>query len=862
MAFIKGILTFFNLLYLNEFLFTVVVSTKVLYIFARQTTVSMRKNFLYSFYLILLFSGKSFAQNPKKTLLTQPTKEKIIIDGKFDEAVWATAKVASDFVMIFPDNGKEIEPEKRTDVRVVYDNEAVYIAAKLYDDAPKKISKELARRDVFGTSDHFGVQINGYNDGQQEFRFFVSAADVQIDVFYTESNGEDYSWNAIWDSKAVLTDEGWCVEMKIPYAALRFSTEPKQTWGINFYREIKRNNAKYTWNLLDNKISSESNQAGILEGIENIKTPTRLFLIPYSSFYVNASDTRKTFGEFKGGMDIKYGISDAFTLDAILIPDFGQAKFDDVQLNLSAFEQQFNENRAFFTEGTDLFNKGDLLYTRRIGQTRAFSLSENESAIDVPSAIKLINAVKISGRTRGGLGIGVLNAVSENTTVTVKNEDTGATRLQTISPLTNYNVLVLDQRFNKNSSVSVVNTNVTRNGSFRDANVSALVWDLNTKSNSFQALGNLEYSRINTIKDKNGIRSFAEFNKTKGKIRFGAGANIVEQDFDNNDLGINFETGYYNFYSNISYRILNPTKRVNGFRVTFNAYSEFQKETGLLKASNYNPALYITTKKNHDLGFGVNMNPFQTHEFDPRLGLNRYSLNPDNYGVWGYFSSNYNYKFAFDIEPSYTKYNEKGRHLYDITLTPRYRFSNKLLMIYSFNAFRYTNDNGYVTQIDTDANSGTPDDLIFGYRNVISYSNAVSGRYSINSNMSFNLLLRHYWSYSQNKKYLLLKPNGSFTDYGGTVPNQDQDFSTWNLDLTYSWWFAPGSQISILYRNSSNYFNEIIKKDFNNNVKYLLNDGVLAHQFSVSIKYYIDYNSIKNSGIGKSFTKPKERIRF
>ena len=128
--------------------------------------------------------------------------------------------------------------------------------------------------------------------------------------------------------------------------------------------------------------------------------------------------------------------------------------------------------------------------------------------------------------------------------------------------------------------------------------------------------------------------------------------------------------------------------------------------------------------------------------------------------------------------------------------------------------------------------------------------------------MSFNLLLRHYWSYSQNKKYLLLKPNGSFTDYGGTVPNQDQDFSTWNLDLTYSWWFAPGSQISILYRNSSNYFNEIIKKDFNNNVKYLLNDGVLAHQFSVSIKYYIDYNSIKNSGIGRSFTKPKERIRF
>jgi hypothetical protein len=849
-------------LYLNDFISNRLVSVWDLFIFARQTTVSMRKHFHHYFFFILLISGKSFAQNPKKTLVTQPTKEKIIIDGKFDEAVWATANVASDFVMIFPDNGKEIVPEKRTEVRVVYDNEAIYVAAKLYDDEPKKISKELARRDVFGTSDHFGVQINGYNDGQQEFRFFVSAADVQIDVFYTEANGEDYSWNAIWDSKAVLTDAGWFVEMKIPYAALRFSTESKQTWGINFYREIKRDNGKYTWNLLDNKISSESNQAGILEGIENIKTPTRLFLIPYSSFYVNASDSRKTFGEFKGGLDIKYGISDAFTLDAILIPDFGQTKFDDVQLNLSAFEQQFNENRAFFTEGTDLFNKGNLLYTRRIGQTRGFSVGDNETAIDVPSAIKLINAVKVSGRTRGGLGIGVLNAVSENTAVTVVNNDTGETRLQTISPLTNYNVLVLDQRFNKNSSVSVVNTNVTRNGSFRDANVSALVWDLNTKSNSFQALGNLEYSYINTVDDKKGIRSFAEFNKTKGKIRFGAGGNIIEQDFDNNDLGINFETGYYNFYTNISYRILNPTKRVNGFRVTLNSYNEFHQQTGLLKASSYNPAVYVTSKKNHDYGFGLNINPFETHEFDPRLGINKYSLNPDNYGFWGYISTNYNYKFAFDIEPNYVKYSEKGRDVYDITLTPRYRFSNRLLMIYSFNAFRYNNDNGYVTQLDTDVNSGTPDDIIFGYRNVITYSNTLSGRYSLNSNMSFNILARHYWSYSQNKKYLLLNSNGRFSDYIGTVPNQDQDFSTWNMDLSYSWWFAPGSEISILYRNSSNYFNEIIKKDFDNNVKNLLNDSALRHQFSVSIKYYIDYNTIKNSGIGRTFTKPKDRIRF
>ena len=403
-------------------------------------------------------------------------------------------------------------------------------------------------RDNFATADHFGVLINGYNDGQQEFRFFVSASGVQIDLVYTEANNEDYSWDAIWDSKTEITDFGWQVEMKIPYAALRFSTEKKQTWGVNFYREIKRNNSKYTWSLLDNKIRNESTQAGILEGIENIITPTRLFLIPYSSFYLNANKYSKTKGELKGGLDIKYGINDAFTLDAILIPDFGQTKFDSVELNLSAFEQQFSENRPFFTEGTDLFNKGDLLYSRRIGESPDIQTAANETIEEYPSSIKLINALKVSGRTKNGLGIGVLNAVTEKTSVRVKNTDTNESRLAVLSPLTNYNVFVLDQRFNKNSSFALVNTNVTRNGEFRDANVSALVFDLNTKKNTYNLSGDYKYSYINNPGDsenKNGYNTSLYFGKNSGKYRYGFGGQYVSDEFDNNDLGINFQTHYH-----------------------------------------------------------------------------------------------------------------------------------------------------------------------------------------------------------------------------------------------------------------------------------------------------------------------------
>ena len=315
--------------------------------------------------LLLLSIGNfffSFSQS-KKSISTSRITETITIDAILNEESWKNAAIATDFVSFEPINGSPIPKDFKTEVKLVYSDDAIYIGATLYDPNPNAILKELVERDEIGTSDFFGVFINGYNDGQQEFRFFVTAANGQIDTNFTSGEGEDGSWNAIWDSNAKITDFGYVIEMKIPYAALRFPEQEKQTWGINFFREVRRERQKYTWSPIDNKIGAISQQAGILTGIENIKTPTRLFLIPYSSLYINAGETEKTTGEIKGGLDVKYGINDAFTLDAILVPDFGQTKFDNVILNLGPFEQQFNENRPFFTEGTDMFSKGDLLYS-------------------------------------------------------------------------------------------------------------------------------------------------------------------------------------------------------------------------------------------------------------------------------------------------------------------------------------------------------------------------------------------------------------------------------------------------------------------------------------------------------------------
>lgn len=789
-----------------------------------------------------------FGYSQKKTLQTKFISDKIEIDGKLDEAIWQGAATATDFITLEPDNGKPIPENRKTEVKVLYDNDAIYIGALLRDENPEKILKEITQRDNFGTSDVFGVFINGFNDGQQDFRFIVNAADGQSDCIATDNNGEDYSWDAVWKSKAIITAEGWVIEMRIPYAALRFSAESKQTWGLNFFREIRRDRFKYTWNFIDSKLGTFTQQTGVLQGIENIKPPTRLFLLPYSSFYANANAKQKTYGTLKGGLDLKYGINDAFTLDMILIPDFGQTKYDDQILNLGPFEQQFNENRPFFTEGTDLFSKGNLVYSRRIGgnPSKYPKVQANEKIIDNPASVNLINAFKVSGRTKNGLGIGILNAVTEKTTATIQNTKTQNTRQELVEPLANYNVLVLDQRFRKNSSVSFVNTNVTRNGNFRDGNVTALVWDLNTKKNTYNLAGDFKHSYVNSTIDKTGINSQLNFAETSGKFRHGIGAEIMTKDFDNNDLGINFETNFYSFYANSSYRILNPTKLFNSFSTRINTYSQFQKETGKIQSSTISFQINANNKKNHYFGIGFNANPVETYDYYEPRAANRFVIRPTRVGGFIYMSTNYNNPFSFDFNPSYNAFDEAGRNTYSFSVGPRYRFNDKLSLNYNFNFSRQNNNKGYIDSINDDMNAATPNTIIFANRNVITYSNTLSGKYALNSQMTFNIALRHYWSYAENKNILSLEQNGRLADFAGYSVNKNSSFYSWNADVSYTWWFAPGSQVSVLYRNNAGAFERNINKDFSDNVTNLLNNEVLSHVFSISVRYFIDYNQVKN----------------
>lgn len=249
---------------------------------------------------------------------------------------------------------------------------------------------------------------------------------------------------------------------------------------------------------------------------------------------------------------------------------------------------------------------------------------------EYPSNVNMINALKISGRTKNGLGIGVLNAVTNNTYAKIRNTTTGENKKYLVDPLTNYNVLVFDQRFRKNSSISFVNTNVFRDGHFNnsdisaDANVSALVWDLNTKANTYNLSGDFKYSIRNEREDKKGFSSQLNLAETTGNYRYSVGADITTKKYDNNDLGINYETNYHSFYSHGSYQILNPIKHFNSLNAHLNLYTQFHNESGKTQSNNIDFNLNMVNKANHSFGFGFNGNPTKNHDYYEPRAENRY----------------------------------------------------------------------------------------------------------------------------------------------------------------------------------------------------------------------------------------------
>lgn len=797
-----------------------------------------------SILLFIIISVLSFAQEKVKDSITRKKITAIKldkapkIDGNLDDETWKNIPICKDFVELRPNNGKTEDADFKSEVKIAYDDTGIYVSAMLYDKEPSKISKQLTERDNIDNDDFFVLFINGYNDNQQSLELFVTAAGVQADSKITKENGEDFSWNGIWYSAAKIVENGWTVEMKIPFSELRFPKSAVQNWGINFFRQVNRTKTAYTWNHVNNQKGSFLLYDGVLENIKNIDPPTRLSFTPYFSTYVNNYDG-KTTTNFNGGMDVKYGINDAFTFDMTLIPDFGQANFDNSILNLTPFEQQFTEQRSFFTEGTELFEKGNMFYSRRVGgyPSKSANVSADETLVEEPSKVKLFNAFKISGRTNKGLGIGFFNGITEKAEATIRNNITGETRKEVLEPWANYNVLVLDQRFNGNSSVTLVNTNTMRSGNFRDANATGILWSINNKKNTYQYYGNVKGSWIMDNGTKFGNRSQLGFGKTSGKNRFDINANFVTKNWDINDLGFSTTTNIASYNAWYGYRILQPTKRFNNIYLNNNFTYSHRSEPFLFSTLRFNHNNQFTDKNFRSFGGGIEFTPIGEKDiYEPRK-QGRHLNVPGYFDSWIWYESDSRKKLQYNVNIDYYAYNEKGRNKVIPSVFLRYRFNDKFNVIWQFNPVFSNNEIGFA------GNDGT--NIFMGRRQRNTYENSLTSQFSFNDKMTLSLAFRHYFSDVTYKQFYTLNQDGNLTDYSNFTNNLNGTYNSWNVDIRYSWWFAPGSQLTLLYRNAVSNYQDISRQSFGDNFSTLFNEP-MTNNISLRLTYFLDYNRAKN----------------
>jgi len=328
------------------------------------------------------------------------------------------------------------------------------------------------------------MQIDPFGEAREGYDFSVSAAGVQFDEKLSSNNGY-LNFNVVWNSAVKVSEDRWVVEMRIPFNSIRFPKDKLDNFRINFQRFSGKLNEESFWNPIDPEVNGYLNQFGSLEGLPVLQPPLNLSFYPFVPIVNEKSPERENNTSFNGGLDVKYVYDNAFTLDVSLIPDFSQAQSDDQIFNLSPFEIKFDENRQFFVEGTEIFDKGGYLYTRRIGGAplgkNNLELAENEEVLTNPVSSNILNLIKFTGKSDNGLSIGVLNGITVKSEAEIRNTDTDAVRKAITNPLTNYNSLVLDQALKNNSSITLINNSVLRSGTAYDANLTALQFQGYTK---------------------------------------------------------------------------------------------------------------------------------------------------------------------------------------------------------------------------------------------------------------------------------------------------------------------------------------------------------------------------------------------
>ena len=803
------------------------------------------------FFIVSIFT---FGQ---RSIVALQITETINLDGELTEPAWSNALWQSQFTQLKPIPGKN--PSKPTEVALLYDDEALYFGVKCFDNGDS-VSRILSARDDFNPNlDLFAIFLDTYNDHQNGFFFGLTSVGVQLDAKIFNGDFNDLL-NLVWNSKTVIKEDGWFAEIKIPYSAIRFPKENIQDWNINFGRAISRYREENTWYPVNPDLENYLLESGKVENIKGIEPPLRLALIPYLSSYLNYSkeDGRST--SYNGGMDIKYGINEAFTLDVTLVPDFGQVVFDSQVLNLSPFEIRFNENRQFFTEGTELFTKSGLFYSRRIGiQAPEYvlrtQLNDNEILSSVPSVPQLYNASKVSGRLKNGLGIGVFNGITAAQTGTAFNVDDSTEREVTVSPLTNFNVIVLDQNLKNNSFVTLTNTSVWRDGSFYDANVTGLNAKLNSNNNNYFVEGRAVLSALfENTETSLGHTWGIEAGKQRGAFAFSLEYYEESDTYNPNDLGFLRANNSRVGEVSMAYRNFKPNFwNLNKFISNVSVNQERLYEGNLYGATFWEMRTIMVNKSFNAWGIMFNGSLTESNDyFEPRVWGEKF-IRP----IWTYnrawFSSNYQKRVAVDAGLGYVAVNRDNWWEWDYDLEMRFRISDQLFFTPSWDQGFQFNSEGYAVPFGNPID--TSSSIIFGNRNRITSTMTLGIDYTMTNRIALTFRLRHYNSKISYNYFSELLENGRLSElenYSGLdqygVSVYDINYNAFTIDMVFRWVFLPGSELNIVWKNSIFTSDSTVDENYWNTLNNTLKNGP-TNSFSLKLIYWLDTLSLRKKSI-------------
>jgi hypothetical protein len=812
----------------------------------------------------------------KRIYYAARTELKPKIDGKLDDDCWQQIGTwDGSFIQQQPHQAAP--PSQQTEIKILYDDKYLYFAIICHDNDPDKMSPILGRRDE-NNGDMAGIALDSYNDKQTAFEFNLTAAGQKVDLMHMGEYGWDFEWNAVWDGKTTIGDSAWYAEMKVPFTQIRFSKEDEHIWGMHIWRWIHRFQEESQWKLIPVDAPAMVYIFGELRGIKDIPYKRNFEVMPYiKGKYITDSESNENFG---GGIDGKIGITSDFTLDYTINPDFGQVEADPSILNLTSYEVFYDEKRPFFLEGKSILeynaDQDMLYYSRRIGHAPSYypELEENEN-ITIPDNTSIINALKLTGKNKKGLSVGVVNSMTSKEQATISS-DIGKTK-ESVEPFTNYFIGRLKQDWNKgNTTLGGIATSTVRN--IKDEQLQFLAdkslvggvdfehnwlnrkYFINTKSfyskidgsemaiarlqRSSQHLfqredaGHLEYdSELTSLQGWGGEVSGG---KRSGKLRITGNFDWRSPGVDLNDVGYMRQADYMREETHLLYNVNKPKGIFMKYYLAFDQH-RYWSYGGENTLDRFDSEAKFTFKNYWIFKLDIDRT---FYEIDTRQLRGGPSLRIDGNTSTGFiFQTNSSKDLILASLMNFTRYDDK------ITWKNRYSFSLFWLINNNITVSSYTgytneiNNNQYVIQKTVDSKKEyvvgkiaretlfttlrveyfvTPELSLQYYGSPYASTGKYDSYRKVNLSKSKDLNER-YTPLSISGDKLIYENKNELLDFN--YENPDFNFQEFRSNFVLRWEYKTGSTFYFVWTNtSSNYedqYNTSITKSFKNisNVK-------------------------------------------